>query len=201
MKSMPLIIVCMLSLFTGLYSQDVAITVYNQDRALVREQRQLKIQSGVSTVSFTDVAARIDPTSVHFRSLTSPDKLSILEQNFEYDLISADKILQKYIDESIQLITTEGDVYRGTLLNASGSDIVIRDEKGGIKIIKGQSVQYFDFPDLPEGLITHAWMEIYADTVTIGINKGKSFSVVIQNQEVANSFKIYAQLLWSMAKP
>lgn len=54
---------------------------------------------------------------------------------------------------------------------------------------------------MPKGLITHAWMEIYADTVTIGINKGRSFSVVIQNQEVANSFKIYAQLLWNMAKP
>ena len=54
---------------------------------------------------------------------------------------------------------------------------------------------------MSKGLITHAWMEIYADTVTIGINKGKSFSVVIQNQEVANSFKIYAQLLWGMAKP
>lgn len=54
---------------------------------------------------------------------------------------------------------------------------------------------------MKEGLITHGWMEIYADTVTIGINKGKSFSVVIQNQEVANSFKIYAQLLWSIAKP
>ena len=53
---------------------------------------------------------------------------------------------------------------------------------------------------MPEGIITHAWMEIYGDTVTIGINKGKSFSVVIQNQDVANSFKIYAQLLWGMAK-
>jgi sugar-specific transcriptional regulator TrmB len=53
---------------------------------------------------------------------------------------------------------------------------------------------------LPEGVITHAWMEIYADTVTIGINKGKSFSVVITNQEVANSFKIYAKLLWSLGK-
>jgi len=52
---------------------------------------------------------------------------------------------------------------------------------------------------MPEGLITHAWMEIYADTVTIGINKGKSFSVVIQNQEVAESFKIYAKILWSIA--
>jgi len=53
---------------------------------------------------------------------------------------------------------------------------------------------------MKKGLTTHAWMEIYADTVTIGINKGKSFSVVIQNQEVANSFKIYAMLLWNIAK-
>ena len=53
---------------------------------------------------------------------------------------------------------------------------------------------------MKKGLITHAWMEIYADTVTIGINKGKSFSVIIQNQEVANSFKIYASLLWQQAK-
>ena len=53
---------------------------------------------------------------------------------------------------------------------------------------------------LPKELITHAWLEIYADTVTIGINKGRSFSVVIQNQEVANSFKIYAKLLWGMGK-
>jgi len=51
-----------------------------------------------------------------------------------------------------------------------------------------------------KNLTTHSWIEIYADTVTIGLNKGKSFSVVIQNQEVADSFKIYAQLLWSQAK-
>lgn len=55
-------------------------------------------------------------------------------------------------------------------------------------------VRYMD-----KGLITHGWLEIYADTVTIGINKGKSFSVVIQNQEVADSFKIYAEILWRQA--
>ena len=53
---------------------------------------------------------------------------------------------------------------------------------------------------MPKKLITHAWMEVYADTVTIGINKGKAFSVVIQNQDVADSFKIYAKLLWSFGK-
>ncbi|MEK6926603.1 MAG: helix-turn-helix domain-containing protein [Nanoarchaeota archaeon] len=54
---------------------------------------------------------------------------------------------------------------------------------------------------MPEGMITHAWIEIYADTVTIGINFKKSFSVVIQNQEVADSFRNYAELLWKIAKP
>lgn len=53
---------------------------------------------------------------------------------------------------------------------------------------------------MPEGMITHAWMEIYADTVTIGINKSSSFSVVIQNQEVADSFRIYAELLWKQGR-
>ena len=53
---------------------------------------------------------------------------------------------------------------------------------------------------MPKGLVTPGWMEIYADTVTIGLLKGRSFSVVIQNQEVADSFKIYAQLLWSLGK-
>lgn len=54
---------------------------------------------------------------------------------------------------------------------------------------------------MKKDLITHGWIEIYADTVTIGLNKGKSFSVVIQNQEVADSFRIYAKLLWSISKP
>ena len=54
---------------------------------------------------------------------------------------------------------------------------------------------------MPEGMITHAWMEIYADTVTIGINSKKSFSIIIENQEVADSFRNYARLMWSIAKP
>ena len=49
---------------------------------------------------------------------------------------------------------------------------------------------------MPKGMTSHAWIEIYADTVTIGINQEKSFSVIIQNQQVADSFRIYAKLLW-----
>lgn len=53
---------------------------------------------------------------------------------------------------------------------------------------------------MPAGIVTHAWIEVYMDTVTIGINYGKSFSIVIINKEVASSFKNYAKLLWSISR-
>ena len=66
---------------------------------------------------------------------------------------------------------------------------------------KSASYKLSEVRYMPKGMITHASMEIYADTVTIGLNSKKSFSVVIQNQEVADSFRNYAKLLWSLAKP
>ena len=146
---------------TSVFSQDILITVYNQNFTLVREARELALDTGVSTVSFTEVAAKIDPTSVHFKSLTSPDKLTILEQNYEYDLVSPQKMLLKYVDEAIRVVTEKGEVFSGMLLNTSGSDVVIQTEGGSIQVLKGGSIQHFDFPELPEGLITRptlVWM-------------------------------------------
>ncbi|NQT26538.1 DUF4139 domain-containing protein [candidate division KSB1 bacterium] len=142
-------------------ANDLSITVYNQNRGLVKDARELMIAKGVSTVSITDVAAQIDPTSVHFKSLTSPDKTSILEQNYEYDLVGAQKILQKVVDEKIRVVTEDGEVFTGKLLNASGGDVVIQTENGSVQIIKSDAIQHFDFPKLPEGLITRptlVWM-------------------------------------------
>ena len=154
--------ICILFVQTGsLWAQEISLTVYNQNFALVRETRQMMFSSGICTVAFTDVAARIDATSVHFKSLTGPEKLTILEQNYEYDLVSADKILQKYVDEEIRLITKKGEVFSGKLLSASKSDVVIQDEGGGIQVVRGDGIQHFDFPKLPEGLITRptlVWM-------------------------------------------
>ena len=154
MKKMAFCIIVFLTMGKTLWGQQVSLTVYNQNRALVREQRMLSFKKGTSIISFTDVAARIDPTSVHFKSLTAPDKLTIQEQNYEYDLVNAQKIMQKYIDENIRLIMEKGEVFDGKLLNASGSDIVIQDDEGRIKIVRKEGVQHFDFPNLPEGLIT-----------------------------------------------
>ncbi len=143
-----------LVLGVSLNAQNLSLTIYNENRALVREKRILSLKSGTSTISFTNVASRIDPTSVHFKSLTSPEKLTILEQNYEYDLVNADKIMRKYLGENIRLVTKKGEVFDGKLLTASGSNIVIQDENGEIKIIRGDGVEHFDFPELPEGLIT-----------------------------------------------
>jgi hypothetical protein len=132
---------------------ELSLTVYNQNLALVREIRELEIASGVSTLSFTDVAAQIDPTSVHFRSLTDADRLSILEQNYEYDLVGGQKILEKYVDREIRVLTEKGSVFTGKLLSAA-SDIVIQNQDGAVQVIKAGAVQHFDFPKLPEGLIT-----------------------------------------------
>ncbi len=75
---------------------DLALTVYNSNLSLVRDVRQLTLPSGESLLQFMDIAASINPATVHFRSLTEPAKLNVLEQNYEYDLLDPNKLLQKY---------------------------------------------------------------------------------------------------------
>src|SRR5262245_43342091 len=74
----------------------MSLTVYNENLGLVRETRKLSLGSGVNEVRFMDVAAQIDPRTVHVKSLTGPGSLDVLEQNYEYDLISPDKLLERF---------------------------------------------------------------------------------------------------------
>ncbi|MBN1164039.1 MAG: DUF4139 domain-containing protein [Candidatus Krumholzibacteriota bacterium] len=156
-----IILAAVLILAVSCWAQEVSLTVYNQNRALVREVRVLSIEEGVSTISFSGVAALIDPTSVHFKSLTAPGKLSILEQNYEYDLVGAPQIMQKYVDEKVRLVLEKGELFEGVLLSASSADIILRDDRGHIQVVKGDKVEHFEFPGLPEGLVTRptlVWM-------------------------------------------
>jgi hypothetical protein len=154
MKRALICFVCLAGWMAAVSGQDVSITVYNQNRAVVRDVRPLALKPGVATVSFRDVAARIDPTTVHFRPVTDPDKLQVLEQNFEYDLAGSQSILDKYVDQDIRVLMDKGQQIQGRLLNAGG-DIVIEDAVSGeVKIIRRETVQSFEFPKLPEGLIT-----------------------------------------------
>src|ERR1043166_6715597 len=96
--------------------EGVALTIYNQNFGVVRERRKVDVKEKEGTIRFTDVATQIDGTSVSFKSLTDP-AATVLEQNYEYDLVSADKLLQKYIDKQIAVLTKDGGCYSGNLLS------------------------------------------------------------------------------------
>jgi hypothetical protein len=132
--------------------QGVALTVYNGGYGVVREVRGLSVpESG--QVKFTDVAGRIDPTTVHFKSLTDADA-KLLEQNYQYDLVSANKLLEKYIDREVQVVT-EGGRYSGTLLSYDGAHLVLDSDDRGITMVRrADNVRDIRFGALPEGLLT-----------------------------------------------
>lgn len=133
--------------------EGVELTVYNQNLALVIDRRPLDLVAGFNEVRFTDVASQIDATSVHFRSLTDPDGTVVLEQNYEYDLVGTAKLLAKYVDQEITIVTEDGTAYTGTLLSGVG-DVILQAPDGQITVVKLDTVQDFSFPALPAGLIT-----------------------------------------------
>jgi hypothetical protein len=121
--------------------------------ALVRDERMVKIANGRSTLQFTDVAGLIDPTTVQFVSLTDP-ATRVLEQNFQFDLVSTQKLLQKFIDKPISIdysLGNDAKTLNGTLLSAADG-LVIRGANGEISALQGY--HNVRFPDLPGGLIT-----------------------------------------------
>jgi len=134
---------------------DLAITVYNSNLALVRDVRQLNLTPGESRLRFMDIAASINPAAVHFRSMTESTKLSVLEQNYEYDLLDPNKLLQKFVGREVTLVrpklssgTTGYDEVKATLLSLNGSPVW----KIGNEVVTGLSYESIRFPELPENL-------------------------------------------------
>src|SRR5579863_9877633 len=134
---------------------DLALTVYNSNLSLVRDVRQLNLAAGESVLRFMDIAASINPATVHFRSLTDPAKLSVAEQNYEYDLLDPNKLLQKFVGRDVTLVrpkmaggTTEYDEVKATLLSLNGAPVW----KIGNEIVTGVSYESIRFPELPENL-------------------------------------------------
>ncbi len=81
----------------------VAVTIYNVNLGLVKDHREIKLPLGIRELRFMDVASKIIPTSVYIRSLIDPKSLQILEQNYEYDLLNPQKLLDKYVGKEVKL--------------------------------------------------------------------------------------------------
>ncbi len=146
---------------TELQNESIELTVYQNDLALVKEHRHLQLPTGIGNVTFANVASCIDPTSVHFTTLTAPN-IQLLEQNYEYDLVNDRKLLQKYLGQKISVTNNKGEVISGYLLSADENLILSAQANSGqIQIIKAAQIQAISFPELPQGLIlrpTLVWL-------------------------------------------
>ena len=134
---------------------ELAVTVYNSDIALVRDVRNLRLGRGTSDLHFMDIAATVNPATVHFRSLSEPSRVSVLEQNYEYDLLEPDKLLRKYVGRDVTLVrvrrsdnTTREEDVTARLLSYNNAPVW---QIGG-EIITGLQADHIRFPELPGNL-------------------------------------------------
>lgn len=155
------IAICLMTTFQAMAAQDeirstlhdqqsVAVTIYNNDLALVKDQRKVNLQSGVNALALRDVSAQIRPETALLRSLKG--QLQTLEQNFDYDLLSPEKLLEKYIGQTVQVIRTNpatgAETIEPALVLAANNGTVL---KMGNRIetgIPGRIV----YPDVPDNL-------------------------------------------------
>jgi hypothetical protein len=134
---------------------DLAVTVYNSNIALVRDVRQLALPGGAFHLKFMDIAATVNPATVHFRSLTDPEKLGVIEQNYEYDLLEPAKLLHKYVGKEVTLVrsymdngSTKHEEIKATLLSDNNGPVW----KIGNDIVTGVYSEGYRFPEVPANL-------------------------------------------------
>src|SRR5690349_19358012 len=137
---------------------DLAVTVYNSDIALVRDVRELRLPRGSFDLKFMDIAATVNPATVHLRSLSEPSRVNVLEQNYEYDLLEPDKLLRKYVGREGTLVRTREE--NGTTREEEVKARLLSFNNGpvwqiGNEIVTGLSSDHMRFPEVPANLFTH----------------------------------------------
>ena len=136
---------------------DLAVTVYNSEIALVRDVRNVQLPSGSVDLNFMDIAATVNPATVHFRSLTEPQSVHVVEQNYEYDLLEPDKLLRKYVGRDVTLVrsvqeagTTRQEEVKARLLSYNQQPVW----RIGNEVVTGLHADHIRFPELPDNLFS-----------------------------------------------
>jgi hypothetical protein len=151
----------------------VAVTVYNQNLALVREVRNLKIdKAGIGTLRFMDVPSSINPRTVHLQPLAAGGP-QVFEQNYEFDLISPDKLMEKYVGREVEIIEQAEDLttrtVKATLLSTNGAPVY----KIGDRIVIGQYGKV-TLPDLPADLVARPTLVWTVNAPKTGTNAAEA---------------------------
>jgi hypothetical protein len=135
-------------------ADDIAVTVYNSNLGVISETRKLEFQKGINQLAFRDVPTLIDASSVKFEVLSANRNVTILEQNYAYDLVSPEQMYNRYVDQDIELMDKDGKLYDGKLLAYGGGAVTLMDKSGKVLIVLLTNINQVTFPSLPDGLIT-----------------------------------------------
>jgi hypothetical protein len=175
---------------------DLAVTVYNSNIALVRDVRQLQLPSGTFRLKFMDIAATVNPATVHFRSLTEPEKVGVLEQNYEYDLLEPNKLLNKYVGKEVTLVrtymdngTTKREEIKATLLANNNGPVW----KIGNDIVTGVYAETYRFPEIPANLYDRP-------TLLMSLENSGSRKQTIETSYLANNLSWNADYVLTVGR-
>lgn len=86
--------------------QSIAVTIYNEQLALIKDQRRVLLDTGTNRLALRDVSAQMHPQTALLRSLDGPDAFQVLEQNFDFDLLSPAKLLEKSVGGRVRVVKT-----------------------------------------------------------------------------------------------
>lgn len=179
--------------------KSVRLTVYNQNFALVKDVRTIQLAKGINSVEVEDVAGRIDPTSVLFKSLTAPNSVQILEQNYQYDLISPDNILNKSVGERVTFTrfdeSGQPHTQGGVLLNPpKNGGMVIKADDGTLLLNPTGQISLVKMPEGLHPRPTLNWLltseregqhEAEISYITEGINWRADYVALVNKNDTA----------------
>jgi hypothetical protein len=183
--------------------RETAITVYNVNMGLVKEVRDVSLGRGVAALEFRDVASKIQPETVHIKSLSG--KLSVLEQNYQYDLLSPQKLLEKYVGRKVKVfrwneVTGRDEEREAEVLSTNDGTIL----RVGDEITFGYPGR-ISFPEIPGNLIaepTLVWLlesavpkhEVEVSYLTEGMTWKADYVLVVDSEDAAGDLNGWVTL-------
>jgi hypothetical protein len=183
---------CVCLLASAGLSREVRVTVYNSNIGVVRDSRTIDLERGTSHISMDEIAAQIDPTSVKLE-ISGRGDVAVMEQNFEYDLLSPDRLLNKYLEHEVEITTAEDAKYGGTLIGFDSRNLVLSLSGGRVAMVSRDKVTDIVLPDLDTGLIVKP-------TLFWTVNSSRAASADLEVAYITEGINWHAEYIATIAE-
>ena len=149
--------------------QSVAVTIYNSDLALVKDTRKVKLKTGLNALALRDVSAQIRPETALLRSINAPGSLILLEQNFDFDLLTPHKMLEKYVGKTVSIVKVHPTTGAETVEQAQ-----VLSVNDGVVLKMGNRIE--------TGQLSNPWGRIVFDDVPANLRDRPTLVTQINNK-------------------